>query len=248
MVFVSEENIYRVKTANFEGPLDLLLELIEKNKLQINEVSLARVADDYIAYVKEAKEFPMVMSAHFILVASTLLLIKSKSLLPTLDLTDEEKTSIEELERRLKMLKKARELSKHVASMFGKNIIYFANFRAITPVFSPHKKIKMDNIVLVIKELLKNSPVIKELLPKAIVQKVISLEEMVESLISRVKKSLKLSFREFSGGREKEKIHVIVSFLAVLELVKQGAIHAHQDRQFDEITMENTQVSVPDYS
>src|SRR5690242_7983178 len=88
--------VYTVKTPAFEGPLDLLLDLIEKHKLAISEISLAKVADDYIAYVKTFSEFPVAMSAHFILVASTLLLIKSRSLLPNLALSDDEKGSIED--------------------------------------------------------------------------------------------------------------------------------------------------------
>lgn len=247
MAFLAESQVYHVKLANFQGPLDLLLELIENEKLQINEVSLARVADDYIAYIKAVEEFPIGMSAHFILVASTLLLIKSKSLLPTLDLTEEEKTSIAELERRLKMLARARELSKHVSSMFGTNVIHFADFRSIPTVFSPHKKITVDNVVISIKELLKNSRQVVESGPKVIIKTVISLEEMVNNLISRVKKNMTLSFREFAGNQA-ERVNVIVSFLAMLELVKQGTIHVKQDKQFSEITMENNEVGVPNYS
>src|SRR3989344_4287441 len=111
---------YIVKTGSFQGPLDLLLDLIEKRKLPISEVSLAGVADDYITYVKTLSEFPIAMSAHFILIASTLLLIKSKSLLPNLELSDEEKGGIEDLERRLRLYQRARELGRTIQSRFGK--------------------------------------------------------------------------------------------------------------------------------
>jgi hypothetical protein len=89
---------FQVKTHIFEGPLDTLLSLIEKRKLFINDISLAQVADDYISYVKSLNDFPIADSAHFILIASTLVLIKSKSLLPTLTLSEEEESSIEDLE------------------------------------------------------------------------------------------------------------------------------------------------------
>ena len=82
---------FKVKTSSFEGPLDLLLDLIEKRKLFINDVSLAKVTDDFIAHIKQFDDLPMAESAHFILIASTLLLIKSKSLLQELNLTEEEK-------------------------------------------------------------------------------------------------------------------------------------------------------------
>src|SRR3989344_9116880 len=93
---------FHVKTEVFEGPLDLLLSLIEKHKLHINDVSLSKVTDDYISYVNAQVDFPMGQAADFILVASTLVLIKSKSLLPTLDLSKEEQGDIADLERRLK--------------------------------------------------------------------------------------------------------------------------------------------------
>ena len=71
-----------VKQQHFEGPLDLLLSLIEKRKLFINDIALAKVTDDFISHIQSLNQFPMADSANFILIASTLLLIKSKSLLP----------------------------------------------------------------------------------------------------------------------------------------------------------------------
>ena len=81
---------FAIKTETFEGPLDLLLHLIEKRQFFINDIALAKVTDDFIAYIQERKDMPMGEVAQFIVVASTLLLIKSKSLLPVLDLTEEE--------------------------------------------------------------------------------------------------------------------------------------------------------------
>ena len=85
---------FTVKTKDFEGPLDLLLDLIEKRKFFINDLSLAKVTDDFIAHIQQFENLPMGESAHFILVASTLLLIKSRSLLPQLNLTEEEQTDL----------------------------------------------------------------------------------------------------------------------------------------------------------
>ena len=92
---------FKVRVGEFEGPLELVLDLIEKRKMHISDVSLSQVADEFIEYIKSFEEFPIADSADFILVASTLLLIKSKSLLPNLQLTEEEQGSIEDLENRL---------------------------------------------------------------------------------------------------------------------------------------------------
>src|SRR3989344_7208861 len=86
---------YRVKTEQFEGPLDLLLSLIEKRKLFINDFALSKVADDYIAHIRSFETYPMNDVANFLLVASTLVLIKSKALLPDLNLTTEEESDID---------------------------------------------------------------------------------------------------------------------------------------------------------
>src|SRR3989344_4073772 len=113
-------NEFKVKVGMFEGPLDLLLSLIEERKLHINDVSLAAVTDEYINYVKSLSELPVAQTANFILVASTLLLIKSQSLLPVLDLTPEEQGSIDDLERRLKLHKIFKELSPAAKKQIGR--------------------------------------------------------------------------------------------------------------------------------
>jgi segregation and condensation protein A len=240
-------NVYVVKTPAFEGPLDLLLDLIEKRKFSINEISLAKVADDYIGHVKTLYEFPIAMTAHFILIASTLLLIKSRALLPTLELSEEEQGSIEDLERRLNFYKRARELGRHLRSLFGAKIMFAPEQRLETVVFSPDPHISAETIAGALKELMQHLPK-ESMLRKAIVEKVISLEKMLDDLTSRIKTSLKLSFREFAGTGKKEKVHVIVSFLAMLELVKQGIISVEQERHLGEIYMETERIEVPRYT
>src|SRR3989338_5944844 len=92
--------MYQLTLNNFSGPLGLLLNLVEEKKLSINEVSLAQVADQYIAYIKSAPALSKEELAQFIVVAATLILIKSRSLLPSLAISEEE-TDIKELETRL---------------------------------------------------------------------------------------------------------------------------------------------------
>lgn len=237
---------YVIKTEKFEGPLDLLLSLIEKRKLFINEISLAKIADDYIAHVQQLGSFPIGESAHFILIASTLLLIKSRSLLPNLTLTAEEEASVSDLEDRLRVYKRIRDLSIHVRERFGKEICFQAASRKIEPVFSPHESMTVTNLHEAIVAVLTALPK-AEALPQALVKKVISLEQMIQNLTERVKGSLRMSFREFVGGKE-DKVNIIVSFLAMLELVKQGMIHVNQSRDFEDITMETNEISVPNYS
>ena len=142
----SAKSEFVVKAGSFVGPLDLLLDLIEKRKLSISEISLAQVAEDYIVYVQKLSEFPIATTAHFILIASTLLLIKSRALLPSLELSEEEQGSIADLERRLRLYKRARELSKIIKEHFGKQIIFPSEQRIQVSVFSPDKKTNLETI------------------------------------------------------------------------------------------------------
>lgn len=246
---------FTVKTGEFEGPLELLLELVEKRKLHINTISLSQVADDFIEHIKQHEEFPMNDSADFILIASTLLLIKSKSLLPTLDLTPEEEDSIEDLENRLALYKRYKELSQVLQKMFGDFLYFAGDKREKLVVFSPTVEITPDNLRNALSEALDNLPKRQEDLPKVAVKKVVSLEEMIERLSERVQKSLRGSFRDLAGISKadgsayspQEKIEVIVSFLAMLELVKQGIVRVSQEKHFEDIEIESENTGVPTY-
>ena len=239
-------NAYVVKTDVFEGPLDLLLQLIEKRKLFINDVSLATVTDDYLSYVESQKK-SVGQTANFVLVASTLLLIKSKSLLPVLELTEEEEQSIEDLERRLKLYKHFRELSRNLGDRFGKNILHSGGEKRVQEVsFAPGNDISIKSLRESIEEVISLLPK-KTFIPETVVKKVVSLEEMIEKLADRVTRAISTSFKEFAGLEKGDKSDIVVSFLAMLELVKQGAINVRQSGRFYDITMESDGVSVPKY-
>lgn len=239
---------FTIKTQVFEGPLDLLLSLVEKRKLFVNDIALAKVADDYIEYIKSFERFPIEDSANFILIASTLLLIKSKSLLPSLTLTEEEEEGIHDLETRLKIYQRVKEASRHIQERFGESVIFMpAQSRPRPVVFSPHPSMTLASLAHTVRAVLQNLPK-KEIIPKAVIRKVLSLEEVITSLATRVTEGLRMSFREFTSAHKHEKVNVIVSFLAMLELVKQGSIHVTQESSFGDIHMETKDVGVPRYN
>jgi segregation and condensation protein A len=241
---------FKVKVGQFEGPLEFLLELIEKRKLHISDVSLSQVADEFINYVQSFGKFPIADSADFILVASTLLLIKSKSLLPNLSLTEEEQGSIEDLEKRLADYKKYKELAVGIEKLFG-NFLYFAKEKQTQTrqiFFSPTTDITLSALKKALTEVLKNSPKKVVDLPKITVKKIINLEEMIEQLSVRIEKNLKSSFNDFAGVGRMEKVNVIVSFLAMLELVKRGLVRVNQSEHFKDIEMEGENLNIPTYN
>ena len=237
---------YSVKTPVFEGPLDLLLDLVEKRKLFVSDLSLATVTDDFVRYIETHEEFPIEESAEFIVIASTLMLLKSRSLLPNLPLTEEETASIEDLELRLKLFEKTRELANELKKLFGKSVIFEKQpSKKEVVVFSPDAKTNMASLNEALLRVLESLPK-KEALPKVTVQKIITLEATIEKLAERISKGMKMKFGEVY--KREDKVSVIVGFLAVLELVKRGVLRVNQNENRGEIEMESEDISVPRYA
>lgn len=233
---------YQVRTPSFEGPLPLLLSLIEKRKLFINEISLADVTDDYLTYVKKLEEFPFSGIANFIIVAATLILIKSRSLLPEFSLTEEEAGDIKGLESRLNLYRLIRDASARLKeSLLGPMIWERPYIRNVRVVFSPDPSFTADNIRAAIGSVLESIPA-KETLPEASVKKIVSIEEMIGRITERLQKEMSMSFSKFSGhtGTKQapdKKVMVIVGFLALLELIKQGLVMVEQKTHFEDISI-----------
>ncbi len=226
---------FTLKTQHFEGPLDLLLNLIEERKMLISDVSLSQVADAFLGFISNRNGFPVAETAHFIVVASTLLLLKSKSLLPVLALTDEEEGDIHDLEKRLALLsiirRSAKDLAVHRAQMF-----FVTGIRDTTPLFAPSKDMSLESIHKAVRNALKEAPS-KKIIDEVEVKKIISLDEMIERMTARVQKALTMSFKDFSNGATDPR-EIVVGFLAMLELVKRGFAQVSQRAQFEDITIE----------
>lgn len=240
----TDNSAFQIKTIGFEGPFGLLLALVEKRKLFINDVSLAQVTEDYLSYMSKLGGLPPSEVSHFILVASTLLLIKSKSLLPNLDLTPEEEGDIKNLEERLRLYELFTRLSLNVKNNFGKKIIYAPLERKNSVlIFLPDEQITKESMMTFAQNVLGSMPK-KVFLPKVEVRPVISIEEMIDKLTDRIKNSMKMSFKDLNGKvtTREEKVVVIVGFLAMLEMVRQGIIDAVQENHGGDIIMEKQEL------
>src|SRR3989344_6081065 len=234
---------YTIKTSAFEGPFGVLLDLIEKRKLFINDLSLAQVTEDYLQYVTELQKSSKSEASNFIVVAATLILIKSKSLLPDLSLTDEEEGDIKSLEERLRLYELFTKLGINIKSKFGKKMIFPEGERKNSVlVFLPDEQITKESMMTFAENVLGRIPR-KTLLPEVEVKKVVSVEEMIDKLTERIQGAIRMSFQDFSGkaSNREEKINVIVAFLAMLELVRQGILNAMQNENNGEIMMEKNQ-------
>lgn len=248
-----DDSVFKIKTGGFDGPFGLLLTLIEKRKLFINDVSLSVVTEDYLQYMNKFGALSPAEISSFILVASTLLLIKSKSLLPNLDLTSEEEGDIKNLEERLRLYEIFTKLGGNIKNDFGRKIIFAPlerknDLRAwghTTLVFLPDDRITKDSMMTFAKNALRAVPQ-KVFLPKVEVKIVISLEEMIDKLTLRITNTMKMNFSEFVGlpaqagksSTREEKVFVIVGFLAMLELVRNGILNAVQNDHSSDIFIE----------
>ena len=234
--------VFKIKTSEFEGPLGLLLDLVEKRKLFINDFSLAEVTEDYLAHVKKLSEDKSKVAeiSSFIVIAATLILIKSKSLIPNLDLTSAEEGNIDDLKERLRQYEIFRKLSANIKLHFGRNIIFAPEERKNSVVvFLPDKEITRERMMTLACEVANAMPKPMRL-TEVPVKKIVSLGEMIDRLTQRIENTMKISFRDFTGQAKtrEEKITVIVGFLAMLELVRRGILEARQEENFEDIMIE----------
>ncbi len=231
--------MYQLKLREFEGPFELLIESIENQRLSINQISLAEVADQYLNYLKEIQHFPMEEVASFIVVAATLMLVKSRTLMPLLHLSEEEEGEIQNLKDRLVLYNKYRSLAKQLEEIFGKNIIFGREpYSQIETVFIEPEGLTTAKIKMVLDSVLENLPK-KEILPETLVKKTVTLEQKMDELIKRLQDKMTLCFSDINKPGC-EKIELIMSFLALLELIKRGIMNARQNQAFGEIQIDNT--------
>ncbi|RJO59985.1 hypothetical protein C4544_06470 [candidate division WS5 bacterium] len=223
-----------VKEKIFEGPLDLLLNLIEKEKLDISKISLAKITNDYLEKIKSINASNKNL-ADFLVVASKLLYLKSRALLPVL--SPEEEEEIEDLESQLKEYKKFKELSGQFAEIIDKNQRSFepglrnSDFN----LFLPPENVDMNFLMQVLQDALSKMPKEEEKKEKRVEVKV-TLEEKMDHLHTIIKKSKKFSFKSVVK-EAKTKGEVIVTFLALLEMIKRKMVRVEQNKNFADITV-----------
>lgn len=237
---------FAVKTESFEGPMELLIELVEKRKFLINDISLAAVTDEYMQTVSLMQELSLPNTSQFVNLAATLLLIKSKSLLPSLDLTSEEETSIEDLEEKLKHYQIYRDAGIQLQNRFGSQSMYEPEYTPPRePLFVADTFCDTAALQDALYRVLSNLPKPK-VIQTAQVKKTISLEDMISKLQTRIEHQLQTTFSEIRSSEPEHK-NVIVGFLAILELFKQGNVIITQNSRFEDIHMELDQAKTPRY-
>lgn len=228
---------YQVKLEKFEGPLELLLELIENEKLNVAELSLARVADQYLDYIKDNEHIKLEHLAEFLSVASKLILIKSRALLPLLKFSEEEEEEIKDLTKQLEEYKKFKEASARVGKLAGAGRICYSRegFSGVRSFFYPPENINVFDLKKYFQAVLSEIPLIEKL-EEEIVREVVTLEQKINDLQNMLREKVEASFSELTENAA-DKVDIIISFLAMLEMIKQRIIDAEQGELFQEIRL-----------
>jgi len=234
---------YLVQQNTFKGPLDLLLQLIQEEKLSINEISLARVTDEFIGYLKELQargEADQEVLAEFLVIAAQLLLIKSRSLLPQFQASPEEEASTQELEDRLREYQKVKELAAGLGALARGGPKSFSRqaYAGAVIAFRPPQRFRVSMLAAAFRAVLQTIPKIEKLAEEKI-KKIISLEEKITELQTLLQEKVERAFSELVA-EAKEKVEIIVSFLALLELARQKLITVEQKLLFGDIKIRKT--------
>jgi len=238
---------YKVNLEKFSGPLDLLLSIIEEKKLAISEISLSQVADQFLEYlkklentqelkenIKSSSEYQRIL-ADFLVIASRLILIKSRSLLPILVLSDEEEGDIKDLEERLKIYQKFRELSRELGRFSKNRAPYFSReyYFNLPIVFYPPKNISSEELFKIYEAFIKTLPQVEKLEEQSLAR-AMTIEEKLKELTERINVVVEASFADISLG-VKAKIDIILTFLAMLMLFRNRILDASQNKLFGDI-------------
>jgi segregation and condensation protein A len=228
------------KLQQFEGPLDLLLSLIEERKLDITQIALAEVTEQFLLYIKQLEQIDPTVLADYLSIAARLLVIKSKAILPTLELEKEEEESAFDLESRLILYKQFKEAAKYLRKLDNKRKQGFIKSLSFSERinFYPDPSITTKELHRAIMTVLKG---LKELdnLPKAKIKEAISIQEKIDHLRLLLSQQLETKLSDLIKSA-KSKSEVIVTFLALLELIKQRIFTAEQEALFAEVVIKKT--------
>jgi len=236
-------------TEKFSGPLGLLLSLIESEEMDITEVNLAKIADEYVNYIRGAKDINAEEMADFLVLAAKLLFIKSKALLPYL-YTAEDEAEVDDLEKQLRMYKefvsasqKIKEIIAEKHFLFLPPLIKNRRQQFNLPVFTAPLKVNSQILHEVFLRVLLNlEKQQEEELPESTLEPKINIEDRINSIKKMLLDKIRVNFSKLLSGAQ-NKTEVIVSFLAVLELAKQKELFFEQDELFSEIYISRNQAS-----
>ncbi|TDT61915.1 segregation/condensation protein A [Fonticella tunisiensis] len=237
-----------IKLEIFEGPLDLLLHLIKKAEVDIYDIPIAEITDQYITYLRAMEDLDLEIASEFLIMAATLLEIKSRMLLPKAKTEGDKEASAEEdpreeLVRKLVEYKKYKEFAYQLKSIEENNVIFFKSPDIIDDIDNSEvffKNITLENLMVAFKKVIRayeNRYNDRGKIPENIDHDEFKIEDKMDEIRMLLKEKRRISFNRFFE-RASNKIEIIVIFLAMLELIKLKEINAIQYESFGDIIIE----------
>lgn len=239
-ILTLETNKYKVKLENFEGPLDLLCHLIDKNKMDIYDINLSEITDQYIEYINEMEKMNLEVTSEFLVMASTLLYLKSKNLLPN-QVEDEKELTEEELLQRIIEYKKYKEISKKFREFYNENSKRF--YKLPEQIELPKQKLekvyKKEELSKRYERLLEaeknkinlNAKNIEKI---AIIEK-FTVASKVKDMLRALIKNKSFVFNKLFSIKEKSRPEVVTAFSGLLELSRRSKVSTEQEEIFGDI-------------
>lgn len=242
-ILTLETNKYSIKTENFEGPLDLLCHLIDKNKMDIYDINLSQITDQYIEYIKQMEIMNLEVTSEFLVMSSTLLYLKSKHLLPKQQEEEEEITE-EELIRRIIEYKKYKEITKKMKESFLINSKRF--YKIAEEIKLPKQKIEeqynKETIPEIYKYLIgKNREKINENasnIEKIAITETYAVGDSVKEMYRALIKFKKFTFNKLFSIKKHNKKEIVTAFSGLLEMSRRNKVQTDQEELFGDIEVE----------
>lgn len=243
-VLALETNKYNIKIENFEGPLDLLCHLIDKNKMDICDIKISEITDQYIGYLNEMERMNLEIASEFLIMASTLLYLKSKSLLPSTEIEDEKELTEEELLKRIIEYKKYKEITKKLKEACEESYQRF--FKAPETIELPKQKLEVSYTKEVIPEIYKeivekNEKKINQNaqnIQKIAITDTYTVESKVKVMFKELLHNKKFVFNKLFPSKKCNKQELVTAFTGLLELSRRSKIITEQEKIFGDITVE----------
>lgn len=242
-ILTLETQKYAIKIDNFQGPLDLLCHLIDKNKMSIHDINLSEITDQYIDYLRQQEKLNLEIASEFLVMASTLLFLKSKNLLPKQEEEEEELTE-EELIRRIIEYKKFKEISKVLKESYSE----YSNryFKQTEEIELPKRKIEKDydNTMIpnIYGELVeRNSQKINQNaknIEKIAITENYTVASKVKEMFKVLVKQKRFVFNKLFSIKKHNKQEVVTAFSGLLELSRRSKVETIQEELFGDITVE----------
>ena len=235
---------YAIKIDNFEGPLDLLCHLIDKNKMDIYDIQLSEITDQYIQYLNEMEELNLEIASEFLVMASTLLYLKSKNLIPKKNDEEDDELTEEELIRQIIEYKKYKEITKKLKQTYlTYSNRYFKNEENIKlPNQRIEEEYKEGIIPKVYANLIeKNSSKINQNaknIEKIAITDTYTVASKVKEIFKVLVKKKKFVFNKLFSINKRNKQEVVTAFTGLLELSRRSKVITNQEKQFGDITVE----------